>query len=96
VTGTVTVLLDSVSHLTAFQDEAALTTMVVRLNELGTSDYMSLVFCRVKYLSADIDPPQNGPVLVTIPFEALEQAFTGFAGTILTREAFRIQRSTVA
>lgn len=94
ITGTVTLLLDSRDHLTAFQDEAALSTMVIRLNELGTNEFVSFVFNRVKYLAADIDPPQNGPVLITCPFEALEQAFTGnVAGTVITREAFRIQRS---
>ena len=96
ITGTVTLLLDSRDHLTAFQDEAALSTMVIRLNELGTNEFVSFCFNRVKYLATDIDPPANGPVLIACPFEALEQAFTGnVAGTVITREAFRIQRSGV-
>jgi hypothetical protein len=96
VTGTVTLLLESIAHLTAFQDESALSTMVIRMNELGsTTSFMSLVFHRVKYTTADIDPPQNGPVLITCAFEALEQTFTGFtAGDVRSKECFRIQRST--
>lgn len=97
VTGTVSLLLENVVHLTAFQNEAALNTITVRLNELGTTAFTSLVFCRVKYLGADMDPPQNGPVVVTCPFEALEQTFTGFASSqtdVRSKEVFRIQRST--
>lgn len=96
-TGTMTLLLDSVAHLTAFQDESALNVVNIRLNELGTTDYMAFSFMRVKYLDASIDPPQNGPCLITLPFEALRQDFTGFtAGVVLSSETVRIQRSTVA
>lgn len=96
ITGTITLLLDSRDHLTAFQDESALSTMVLRFNELGTTEFQSHVFHRVKYMTADIDPPQNGPVTIQCTFEALEQTFTGNAGSILTRETYRIQRSTTA
>lgn len=96
VSGNMTLLLEHRDHLTAFQDESSLSTVVVRFNELGTTDFMSMVLNRVKYLSADIDPPQNGPCLIQIPFESLEQSFTGFSGTVLSRETIRFQRSTTA
>lgn len=94
VSGTVSVLLESAAMLTAFQDEATLNSMTWRLNELGTSEFLNFAFDRVKFFAADINPPLNGPVIVEIPFEALEQSYTGFASAVVERTAFRVQRSS--
>jgi hypothetical protein len=94
VTGTISLLLENRDHLTAFQDESTLNSVVVRLNELGTAEFLSFAFDRVKYTSADIDPPQNGPVIITCTFEALEQTYNGFDAAVESKEVFRIQRST--
>lgn len=93
VTGTISLLLENRDHLTAFQDESTLNSIVVRLNELGTTQFMSFSFDRVKYTAADIDPPQNGPVVITVPFEALEQTYNGFDAAVESKDVFRIQRS---
>lgn len=47
-------------------------TIWLRLNDPNGTDFFSFVWPRVKYTGANIDPPQNGPVVQALPFTALE------------------------
>jgi hypothetical protein len=91
VTGTLTTLLENQSQLAFFENELTPVLLTIRLNELSSSDYFVITFFKVKVTSQDIDPPQNGPVLQTATFEALEQPFVGASTTY--REVMQIQRS---
>lgn len=95
VTGNISFVLiaGSVARLTAFQDENTF-SFSIRVNEVGTSDFMSFAFHKMKLTGADMDPPALGPVLIQTPFEALEQSFTG--GSTTYKEVMQIQRSTTS
>lgn len=93
VTGSLSVLLQNATRVAAFQSEAVETTgWQLRLNELGTTDFLTFNFYRVKLTTAEIDPPQNGPVVQQVNWEALANTITDGTSTFI--ETMHIQRST--
>lgn len=91
VTGTVTLLHQNTTHVNWFQNETTQNMLQVRFNELGTSNFLAFTFFKVKYTSADIDPPANGAVVAPFGFEALEDTYTGASASY--KEVMQIQRS---
>jgi hypothetical protein len=74
VTGTVTAFLEDTSGLyTKFANETE-SSIYLDLQSPDGTQWLNFVFPRVKYQSADIDPPQNGAVPQSMAFEALEDA----------------------
>lgn len=68
-------------------------TMWYRLDDTNGTDFMSVTFPRMKYNGADMDPPAQGPVPLSMPFQALESSEQGVgAGVTVATSAF-IQRS---
>lgn len=91
--GNLSILLQNTGRAQRFQDEVAEAAgFQIRSNELGTSEFMAFNFYKAKFMTHEIDPPQNGPVAQNIAWDGLQQSFTG-ASTVY-RETMHIQRST--
>jgi hypothetical protein len=90
ITGTLSLLHQNTTHVTNFQNETVQNMLQVRFKELGTSQFLAFTFFKVKYTSADIDPPANGAVIAPYGFEALEDTYNG---TSSYKEVMQIQRS---
>lgn len=85
-----------------FQDEVLFNKFV---NETESSIYMkfqdpndatkfiSVVFPRVKYTGAPMDPPQQGPVPLQMPFKALKKTGLAAPGSTTVNSLYTIQRS---
>lgn len=71
-----TVMLENAVLYNKFYNETE-TSIWLRLNDLNGTDFQNFVFPRVKYNAGDIDPPQQGPVIITVPFEAIYDATSG-------------------
>lgn len=91
VKGTFTRLLSNTTAPDAFQNETEIDQIQLKLNELGTTNFLSFNFYRVKLTADDIDPPSSGAVIQDLQFEALAKTFNGTANTF--REVMHIQRS---
>ena len=76
VTGTITFLLQDASFVSYFEDETEI-SMTLKLDELGTTGFHAITLPRIKINAADMDPPQEGPIIVTAPFQALYDATAG-------------------
>lgn len=92
VTGNITYLYSSTSNLGFFENETVLSWAVKATDPVYTSNFYSISFYKVKFTAADMDPPQNGPVILSLPFEALEGTFAG--DTVTYREVMHVQRTT--
>ena len=93
VSGSLNIILASTIFPTRFQDETVLTGgFQIRANELGSTNFLAFNFYGVKFASDEIDPPQNGPVIQTLSWEALARTF----GTAAAVETMHIQRSLSA
>lgn len=80
-TGQLSVFLENASLINKFVNETS-SSIWMRFNDIAGVDFMSFIFHRVKYLGGPIDPGQQGPVVVQMPFEALENATYGTSLTI--------------
>lgn len=93
VSGSLNVMLASVLYPQRFQDETVSQGgFQIRANELGSSNFMTFNCYSVKFMSNEIDPPPNGPVIQTVNWEALQRTFPGASTSYL--ETMHIQRST--
>jgi len=63
-------LLEDTTLIDKFTNETE-SSLYIRLNELGSSYFMVVGFPRLKYVGGDIDPPQEGPIIQQLPFQAL-------------------------
>jgi len=70
VTGSMQALFQDATLWNKFKNETE-TTLQIKLNELGTTGFHAITFPRVKYTAGDMDPPQEGPVIIEMPFQAL-------------------------
>ena len=73
-------------ELTVFFEDAVLynkffletvSSLAVRLDDINGTDFMVFGFPSIKYSAADMDPPQQGPVPITMPFEAQVDSVSG-------------------
>lgn len=70
--GTLTAYFEDAVLLNKFIDETE-STMWFRFDDPNSAtDFMSIVFPRVKYNGGSMDPPQEGPVPLEMPFQALK------------------------
>jgi len=86
VTGTMTAFLEDAVLMDKFFNETT-SHLTLKLDDINGTDYLIANFYKVKYTGGDVDPPQEGPVPISMPFEALEH------GTYATALSF--QRSNV-
>ncbi len=74
ITGTVNFLLQDATVIGYFEDETEI-DLALRLDELGdAADFHALYLPRIKLNAGDMDPPQEGPIVATAPFQALYDA----------------------
>lgn len=77
VTGQVTALFEDASLYNKFINETE-TTIWVRLPDPADSTaFLNFVMNRVKYTGSEKTPPKTGPVIQTMPFEALRESVYG-------------------
>lgn len=82
LTGEITVLFEDAVQFNKFVDETE-SSIWIKMEEPGSpGNFISLVLNRVKYTGNTIDPPQEGPVPLTMPFRALPDLVTGSYITI--------------
>lgn len=75
ITGTVSAFFKGGSMFNKFFHEED-SSITVTFNNAGVSpgpgeDFIAITFPRVKYIGATIDPPQEGPVIMEMPFRSL-------------------------
>lgn len=93
LTGTLTALFETAALLNKFINETE-SSMYIKLQDPQTpTNFMVLVFPRVKYTGGMIDPPQEGPVPISMPYRALVQTGLAAAGGASVSSCFTIQRS---
>lgn len=71
ISGTLTAFFNSATLLNKFVNETA-SSLWFKLNDLNGTDFMNIVLGRVKYAGGEINPPQEGPAPISMPFRALE------------------------
>ena len=82
VSGSMTVYFENSVQYDAFKNESE-SVLVLKLEDpTSSTSFLNFVMGRVKYTGADIDPPQEGPVPIVIPFRALYGSATQPALTI--------------
>lgn len=58
--------------------------------------FISIVFPRIKYTGADMDPPQQGPVPIEMPFRFLKKVGLAVPGGLLVNSMMTVQVSNAA
>jgi len=76
ITGELTAFFQNATLLDKFVNETE-SNLWLRLNDLNGTDFMAINIPRLKYTGGMIDPPQEGPVPLTLPFQCLEDSVTG-------------------
>lgn len=85
IEGTITLFFEDAVAYNKFIQEQTLTVWI-RLDDPDGVNFMTFVFPRMKLTAADIDPPAEGPVPMTLSFRALKDPVSG--------SSIIIQRST--
>lgn len=80
VAGTLTAYFENSTLINKFVDETESTIWVGLDDPNSSTDFFSVVFPRVKYMGGEMDPPQEGPVPLEMPFKALKA--TGLRGAV--------------
>jgi len=86
ITGTLTAFFEDAVLINKFVNETA-SSIDLKLDDLNGTDFMRFHFGNVKYMGGDIDPPQQGPINISMPFQALVDSDTS--------NSMMIQRSNV-
>lgn len=76
VTGEATVFFEDEVLFNKFVNET-ISTLSVQVDDLNGTDFLAMGFPAIKYTGGDMDPPQQGPVPITMPWEAQVSALTG-------------------
>jgi hypothetical protein len=75
VTGTASIFIEDATEINNFIAETE-SSIWVKIVDSGGTDFIDIKFPRVKFTAATIDPPQQGPVTLVLPFTALEDTST--------------------
>ena len=76
ITGEATVFFEDEVLFNKFVDET-ISQLSVQMDDLNGTDFIVIGFPAVKYTGGDMDPPAQGPVPITMPWEAQVSAVTG-------------------
>jgi hypothetical protein len=76
VKGSVTMFFADAVMLTKFMAETP-SSIDIRLNDPNGVDFHHIRLCRLKFNGSDINNPKEGPVVVTVPYQALLDPVTG-------------------
>lgn len=94
ISGTLSAYFLTVALLNKFINETE-SSIYLKLDDPdSTTEWMSFVLPRVKYTGGDIDPPQEGPVVLSMPFTALVEEDLAVSGGLTTNSCLTIQRSS--
>ena len=85
INGTMTVLFENATYFNKFVNETA-SSLLIKLDDPDGTNFMVIKFPSIKYTGGTMNPPQEGPVILTLPFAALVDPVTGVS--------MSIQRST--
>ncbi len=91
ISGTMTAFFEDEVLFNKFIDETE-SSIWVKLEETVATNFLSIVFPRVKYTGGEIDPPAEGPVPLSMPFQALVKEVSDTGATTLW-SSMTIQRS---
>lgn len=75
ITGEATVFFENETLFNKFINET-ISSLSVQMDDLNGTDFVVVGFPAIKYTGGDMDPPQQGPVPITMPFEAQVSADT--------------------
>lgn len=75
ITGEATVFFENETLFNKFVNET-ISSLSVQMDDLNGTDFIVVGFPAIKYTGGDMDPPQQGPVPITMPFEAQVSATT--------------------
>jgi hypothetical protein len=76
VTGQVTVFFEDGTLVEKFINEET-SSIDVRLDDVNGTDFHRIRLGRIKYTGAPMDPPQQGPITLTMPYQALVDPASG-------------------
>lgn len=88
ITGQIEVLFQDTTMLTKFTGETESSLWLTVEDPDDSGEFINIVMPRVIYTGGDIDPPAEGPIIVTMPFRALVDDSADGGGTTMS-----IQRS---
>lgn len=84
ITGEVTAFFEDENVFNLFINET-ISSLFLKVDDLDGTNFMVISFPAIKYTGGDMDPPQQGPVPIRMPFEAQVDATHG--------HSFMVQRS---
>lgn len=70
VTGQVTMMFTSTAAYNKFVNET-FSSLFLKFNDIGGTDFMSIVVPKLTFTGADSEEPEEGPVIKTLPFRSL-------------------------
>ena len=93
ITGNLLAYFENATLLNKFVNETE-SSIWFRFDDPNSStDFMSIVLPRVKYTGGSMDPPQEGPISMEMPFEALKASTLSKPGGATINTSLTIQRS---
>ena len=91
--GTLSAYFENATLFNKFINETESTVWTKFLDPTSSLHFMNVVMPRVKYNGASMDPPQEGPVAMEMPFRALKATGLAKPGGVLVNSLMSIQRS---
>jgi hypothetical protein len=82
IEGTLSAYFESDTMFNKFVNETESTIVISLVDPSSSSNFFTLTFPRIKYNGANMDPPQQGPIVQDMPFKALKA--TGLANAMST------------
>ena len=76
ISGTITALFEDETLFNKFYNEVD-AKLILLMNDVGGSERACFSFPKVKYIGGEMDPPQEGPVPIRMPFRALYDSIDG-------------------
>jgi hypothetical protein len=76
VTGNMTVIFENATLFNKFVNETE-SELYIKLDDPDGTNFVAITIPRVKYNGAEIDPPQEGPVPISMPFRGLVDSTSG-------------------
>jgi len=92
-TGTVSAYFQDATLFNRFANEEESSVWNKFQDPADSTNFMNIVFPRVKYTGANIDPPQEGPIVMEMPFQPLKATGLAAPGGLTVNTMMTIQRS---
>jgi hypothetical protein len=92
-TGTVSAYFEDQAFFNKFADETESSVWNKFEDPTTPTDFANVVFPRTKYTGANIDPPQEGPIVMEMPFQPLKATGLAAPGGLTVNTMMSIQRS---